>query len=186
MTFRHDGEDLSRGEEETIHIRPMLSFRDGNVEKFDKLMKGVKAGETRIAKAKLSDSAPNEALRGKEVEAVIEVLDVKKLELPELTADVLAELGEFGSEEELREAILANLQRQLAYHQQQQARQQITEALTEDANWELPPDLLKRQSQRELERSVLELRRSGFSDAGNPRPRQPVASKQPGHRPPAR
>ena len=32
------------------------------------------------------------------------------------------------------------------------------------ANWDLPPELLKRQSRRELERAVLELRRSGFSD----------------------
>jgi trigger factor len=164
LTFRHDGEDLSRGEEETIRIRPVLSFRDGNVEKFDQLMKGVTAGQTRVAKAKLSASAPNEALRGQEVEAVFEVLDVKKLELPELTDDVLSDLGDFASEQELREAILDNLRRQLAYHQQQRARQQITEALIKDANWELPPDLLKRQSQRELERSVLELRRSGFSE----------------------
>ena len=37
--------------------------------------------------------------------------------------------------------------------------------LTEAADWELPPDLLQRQSRRELERAVLELRRSGFSDA---------------------
>jgi trigger factor len=36
--------------------------------------------------------------------------------------------------------------------------------LTAAANWDLPPDLLRRQSVRELERSVLELRRSGFSD----------------------
>ncbi len=30
-----------------IRIRPVLSFRDGKIENFDKLMKGVKAGETR-------------------------------------------------------------------------------------------------------------------------------------------
>ncbi len=36
--------------------------------------------------------------------------------------------------------------------------------LTESATWELPPDLLRRQATRELERSVMELRSSGFSD----------------------
>ena len=45
-----------------------------------------------------------------------------------------------------------------------QVRQQVASALTASATWDLPPDLLKRQSQRELERSVLELRRSGFDD----------------------
>ena len=37
-------------------------------------------------------------------------------------------------------------------------------ALTEAANWDLPPELLKRQSRRELQRAVLELQRSGFSE----------------------
>jgi trigger factor len=32
------------------------------------------------------------------------------------------------------------------------------------ADWELPPELLERQSHRELQRAVLELRRSGFSN----------------------
>ena len=41
----------------------------------------------------------------------------------------------------------------------------MTAALTVAANWELPPELLKRQARRELERSILELRRSGFGEA---------------------
>jgi len=32
------------------------------------------------------------------------------------------------------------------------------------ADWELPPELLRRQSRRELQRAVLELRRAGFSE----------------------
>jgi trigger factor len=57
-----------------------------------------------------------------------------------------------------------DLKRQSEFHQQQEARRQITSLLTESANWELPPELLRRQSRRELERSVLELKRNGFSD----------------------
>jgi trigger factor len=93
------------------------------------------------------------------------VLEVKKLELPELTPIFLAELGDFQSEADLRKALREELERQLEYHQQQRARQQITAALVASAKWDLPPELLKRQSHRELERAVLELRRSGFSDA---------------------
>ena len=110
ITFK-DGENvISKTEEQTLCIRPTLSFRDGKVEKFDKLMAGVKAGETREAKAKLSDSAPNEALRGKTITAVFDVLEVKKLELPELTAAFLEELGDFKSEEELRTALARGTQ----------------------------------------------------------------------------
>jgi trigger factor len=165
LAFQDDGKDISSAKEETIRIRPVLSFRDGKVERFDKLMKGVKAGETREGEAKLSADAPNESLRGKTIKAVFEVLEVKKLELPQMTPALLEELGGFDSEEELREAVKEQLERRLQYEQQRRAREQVLAALTVAANWDLPPEMLRRQARRELERSVLELRRSGFSDS---------------------
>jgi trigger factor len=111
----------------------------------------------------ISDGAPNEKLRGRQISAVIEVLDVKKLALPDLTPELLSEF-DFETEGDLRDAIEQNLQRQLEYHQQQQVRKQVTALLTAAANWDLPPAMLKRQSRREMERAKLELRRSGFSD----------------------
>ena len=163
LSFKNGDEVISQSSEEVIRIRPVLSFRDGKIEKFDKLMKGVKAGETRDGQAKLTNDAPNESLRGKTVTATFEVLEVKKLELPKLTHEFLHEMG-FESEADLRDAIRDDLGRQLAYQQRQGARRQVAAALTQSANWELPPDLLQRQSRRELERAVLELRRNGFSD----------------------
>jgi trigger factor len=164
LTFRHEGETLSSGKEETIRLRPVLSFRDGRIEEFDKKLAGVKAGETREVSATLSADAPNEKLRGQQVTAEVEVLDVKKLELPEITEQFLQDMGGYESEAELRESLLADLNRQFKFRQQQHFRRQITALLTKDANWDLPPEMLKRQAQRELERSVLELRRNGFSE----------------------
>ena len=164
LSFKDGEKVISSSQEEVIRLRPVLSFRDCKIEKFDKLMKGVVAGETREGMAKLTDDAPNESLRGKKITAEFEVLDVKKLEVPELTQSMLEDLGDFDSEADFRDTILDTLYRQLEYHQGQEIRKQITATLTEAANWELPPDLLKRQSARELERAVLELRRSGFSD----------------------
>ena len=165
LQFKHDGNLLSESREEVIRIRPVLSFRDGKIEKFDKLMVGAKAGDVREGEAKLSQDAPNEALRGQKVTAVFEVLEVKQLELPKLTPEFLREMGNFESEDDLHKAVEADLKRQLEYQQQQHARKQITAALTESANWDLPPTMLRRQSGRELERAVLELQRNGFSDA---------------------
>jgi len=127
-------------------------------------MQGVRAGQSRTAQAVLSEDAPNVAFRGKTITAQFDVKEVKRLQLPEMNHQFLDSIGEFESEAELRDAVRDNLQRQLEYHQRQRARQQITAALTVAANWELPPELLKRQAQRELDRAVMELRRSGFSD----------------------
>lgn len=161
----HDGNQLVHDEERVTRIRPTLSFTDGKLEGFDKLMDGAKAGDKRSGKVELTQDAPTEELRGKTIDIEFEILEVKQLKLPELTEDFLQEMGGFDSEEKLREAIQADLQRQLEYEQQQKIRGQITSMLTEAASWELPPGLLKRQSTRELERSVMELRRAGFSEA---------------------
>jgi trigger factor len=161
----HDGKQFAYEEEKTLRIRPQLSFLDGRMEDFGKLLEGAKAGDQRTGTIQLTQDAPNEALRGKKLDIEFEVLEVKKLKLPELTPDFLQEMGNFESEEKLREAIRANLQRQLEYEQQRKARQQITAELTKKADWELPPGLLKRQSSRELERAVMELRRAGFGEA---------------------
>lgn len=165
LTFTCDGQEISSSPEELIRIRPVLSFRDGKIENFGELMVGVRAGQKRTAQAVLAKDAPNTALRGKTVVATFEIAEVKRLQLPEMTRELLEEIGGFESEAELRDAVRDNLQRQLEYHQRQRAREQIAAALTASADWELPPDLLRRQAQRELERAVMELRRSGFSDA---------------------
>ncbi len=162
LTFRSGESQLARAEEEVIRLRPVLSFRDAKIEKFDQSMAGVQAGETRQIETQLSDDAPNEQLRGQKVTAIFEVLEVKKLEMPELTAELLADLGDFESEADLRDAIRDQLARQLEYEQHRRAREQITAALTVSADWDLPPALLRRQSHRELQRAVMELQRSGF------------------------
>jgi trigger factor len=161
----HDGKQVAHEEERVVRIRPKLSFLDGSIDGFDTLMAGAKAGDKKAAKITLTQDAPNEELRGQTLDVEFDVLDVKKLKLPELTEDFLQEIGNFDSEEKFREAVKSNLQRQLEYEQQRKARQQITAELTKKADWDLPPGLLKRQSVRELERAVMELRRAGFSEA---------------------
>ena len=160
----HEGKRLASREEVQVRLRPTLSFHDSNIEGFDKRMEGVKAGEKREIEVELSAGAPNEALAGKQVSVEFEVLDVKRLELPELTPEFLKEMGGFETVEALRAAVESDLRRQLGYQQQQRARRQVSAALTESANWDLPPGLLKRQSAREMERAVLELRRNGFGE----------------------
>jgi trigger factor len=165
ITSTHDGKQLAHESEAVLRIRPTLSFRDAKLEDFAKLMKGVKEGDKRTAEVTLSKDAPNADMRGKKVELEFEVLGVKKLKLPELTEEFLQEIGNFATEAELRDAIRKNLERQMEYQQQRIARGQISSLLTKSADWELPKGLLQRQSAREVERAVMELRRSGFSEA---------------------
>jgi trigger factor len=83
---------------------------------------------------------------------------------PKLTPAFLEELGDFESEEELREFVRDSLVRQADYRTQQELRRTVVGQLTEGVNFDLPETLVRRQTLRELERKVLELRRSGFDD----------------------
>ena len=155
---------LSHAEEVEMVVRPKLSFADAELPGFATLLKKAKAGDTVTATVTISSEAAVEALRGKEVGLELEVLEAKKLEPPELTPAVLAELGDFESVDGLRAAVRRQLENQIEWHRRRQVRQQVSSALTASAGWDLPPRLLRRQAQRELERAILELRRSGFDD----------------------
>ncbi len=164
ITSTVDGEEVAKHQEMVLRIQPTLSLVDCKIEGFGKLVQGVKTGDKKSTEVTLSQDAPNEKLRGKKATLEFEILEVKQLELPELTEEFLKEIGNFEDEPALRSAVKQNLERQLEYQQQQQSREQISSLLTDSADWELPPALLKRQAVRELERAVMELRRSGFSE----------------------
>ncbi|MBI1248731.1 trigger factor [bacterium] len=164
LVFKYEGKKIEHAEEESIRLRDTLSFQDAKWEDFGKEMAGAKAGDKKTVTLTISDEAANEQMRGKEVEMEIEVLEVKRTELPEMDEAFLKQIGGFESEGDLRDYVKQDMERQLNYYQQQRLRQQITEQLTKDANWELPPELLKRQARRELERATLELRSAGFGE----------------------
>jgi trigger factor len=164
LAFRDGDRVLSRAEEMEIVVREKLSLADAELPGFAKLVAKAKPGTKVSATVTVSPEAAVEDVRGKDVEMDLEVLDVKRLELPEMTSTLLEELGGFESADALRAAVRRQLEGQLEWHRRRQVRQQVASALTASASWDLPPALLRRQAQRELERAILELRRSGFDD----------------------
>ena len=164
VTFSADGETLSTIEDHTCPVRSTCVLRDGEIQDFDKLLTKSKKGDVKKTTATVSENCEKEELKGKSVDVEVSIQDVQRITIPQLTNDFLEELGGFSNTEELHSVVREELERQLRYHQQQHLRQQITGLLTEAANWELPPALLKRQSNREMQRMILELQASGFSD----------------------
>ncbi|MBC8874507.1 MAG: trigger factor [Planctomycetes bacterium] len=164
MTFTRDGEQFSKVEDETVPVKPKLSFGDAQLENFGELITGAKQGDTRETSIKISEEVKDEELKGKDIQATFEVLKVEQLKLPKLSSSFLSEIGDFTDEEDLRGEVRKELERQRRFRCQQHVRRQITKQLTTDADWELPDELLRKQAQRELRRMVLELEAAGFSD----------------------
>lgn len=161
-TFNLDGEQIASFEEESVSIRKDLSFGDCVVEGFADLVVGKKEGDKFTTTVKISESAAKEELREKEVEVEFEVHELRRIQVDEITPAMLENLG-FDDTEELRAFVKEELERQFEYHQQQALRKQIVDELTKDANWDMPESLVRRQTNRELQRMMLELQRSGFN-----------------------
>ncbi|TWU10507.1 trigger factor [Allorhodopirellula heiligendammensis] len=162
--FRDGDRTLSEMDEERVTLSNRLSLSDAVCDSFGEMMTGAKEGDVITGKAKLSDGHSDEAMQGKEIDVEFTVVEVLKLELPQLTADFLEELGEFESETELRDFVRNSLERQANFRTEQAMRSSIVEQLLQGAEFELPPALVNRQTRRELDRKVLEFRRSGFDE----------------------
>lgn len=162
-TFTAGGREVSHFDEELVTLRPKLSLADSVIENFGEVMVGAKEGDKRTITFKILGTSQNEALRDAEVTAEFTVVEIRRVNVDALNAATLQVVG-FDNVDELRAFVRSELERQAEYHQQQLLREQITKKLTEGASWELPPALVRRQADRELQRRVLDLRRNGFSD----------------------
>lgn len=161
--FRKDGELLREFDEVMVVLRSEILFRDARIDKADQLLVGKQVGDRVTTQATLSASLADEKYRGQTVEVEIELLEIKRQRLPELTPALLRELGDFASVEALRDAARQRLVEQFEYYRDESVAKQITEQLLADANWALPPDLLRQQTRREIERLESELQSRGFS-----------------------
>lgn len=161
-SFEFEGKLVAEFDEETVVVRKNLSFGDGVIEGFDGLISGRSEGDAFSTAVTISDSAASESLRGKEVTANFEIVEIQRIDLNQLSESTLASLG-FDSTDELRSFVRKELSQQYEYHQNQTLRKQIVKILIAGADWEIPESLIRSQTNRELQRMMLELQRSGFS-----------------------
>jgi trigger factor len=162
IVISRNGTAYNKHEDQVVRVRPTLKFQDAEIEGFDKLLIGAKVDETRKTTLKISMEAPTVEMRGEELEVAFTVLDVKRLKAPTVDEEFCDRVG-FASVDALRTAIRRTLDRQLKYEQRQTCRTQITDKITEAANWELPEDLVAKQVDNALRREILEMQQAGFT-----------------------
>jgi trigger factor len=158
----YDGQKLLEVSEATLRVRPVLRFTDAELTGFDKVMAGARTGDDRETTVTVSREAEAVELRGEKVQLRFHILDVKRWQKPELTKELLTRVG-VDSEEALRDEIRANLERRVTFEQRQAVREQVLEKITESATWDLPEQLVRRQVENALRRTVLEMQQSGFT-----------------------
>ena len=160
--FQHGGETIRKFDEISIRVRPTVRFHDAELTGFDELMVGASADDVRETDLTISMEADKIEMRGESVHASFTVLDVKRLEMPELN-DEFFERIEAESEDDLKTQFRNMLERQITYEQRQSARSQVLDKITESADWDLPEDLVRKQVDNAMRREVLEMQQAGFT-----------------------
>lgn len=162
IAFKKDGETLNSLANVSIELKPELRFQDATLTDFDKLMTGAKVDDQREAEVTVSMEAERIEMRGETVQVAIEVNSVNRLELPEMNKDLFDRIG-VDNEGELKDNIKDMLDRQTAFQQRQTAREQVLSKITASADWDLPEDLVLKQTENALRREVLEMQQAGFT-----------------------
>lgn len=156
------GKEIQEFEAESVRLLPVLNFPDAAVEGFEDLMVGVTAGEKRETSVRISLQSPVVEMRGEEVTITFTVHEVQRLEVPAVDAEFLSGMG-LEAAEDFEKLVSDSVERQLIYQQRQQTREQLLQQITATADWDIPEELLRQQTDNALRREMLEMSQAGFS-----------------------
>ena len=132
------------------------------VEDLGKQLTGKNLGDTIELKATGPKQHENEELREKEITIKIDITEIQRAE--PLSVEQLVETAGFDSEDELREHFKNTLDQRAESEQRTAMAEQVTEALLEKIDIELPENLSAKQAQQILQRRAIELVQRGVPE----------------------
>ena len=162
VEFTRDGAPFRKISSIELQLKPTIRFRDAELQGFDTLMAGAVPGTEKKAQVEISQEAEQVEMRGEKLDALITVAEVRRLKNPELNGTFFDRIG-YPDLAALRDEVRGMLERQVVYEQRQSVRRQVIEKITESASWELPEQLVRKQTENALRREVLEMEQAGFT-----------------------
>ena len=158
-----DGNTLNTLTDIKFRVERRLALADGVAENFATEISGAKVGDSRDVAITLSQDVATERLRGAKLSAAFTLKELRRVERPELTPEVLANF-DVRTPDQFAELVRTRLDRYMEYVQRQQARTEVLQQLAGNANWDLPRDLLVRQARRTMQRRMMEMKGAGMSE----------------------
>jgi trigger factor len=125
---------------------------------FEEQLIGARSGEQRDLNVRFPDEYGNAELSGKQAVFAAEVTAVKRRELPELDDDLAKDLGEFETIEEVRDKIREDFHTQRQRASDQALQKSLLEDLVTRTSFEVPPSLVERQLESQLQQFEEQLR----------------------------
>jgi trigger factor len=164
IEFHHGDRLVRKLEHQHIDVKPTVRFWDGEIHGFVELVSGAAVGEQRTGEVTIAQEAEAVEMRGEKVKVTINIHQIQSAKMPERNSEFAARLG-METMDDLEQEVRRMLVRQVEYRQRQETRQQVIDAITESATWELPEELVSKQVENALRREILEMQQAGFTTA---------------------
>ena len=152
-----DGEELLNQEEFEFVLEPGELF----LQEFVDQLVGMKVGESKEFQLEYPDDA-KVPWAGKKATFVVELLSVKKKELPELDDEFAKEVGEFESLDDLKQKLRDSFEAELESQREDKFIDEAMKALLEHVEVEYPEELLEEEMDVLLNRRKEEIKRAGW------------------------
>jgi trigger factor len=124
---------------------------------------GLESGKEVVIKHAFPDDDKYETLQGRTAEFALNCLDVKSRELPELSDELAAEIGEFESLEDMRKRIQEDLLNNARKNALDEFNRKVIEEIVEQAEILYPPVLLEEEITDMLQEVDRSFRQRNFS-----------------------
>lgn len=108
---------------------------------------GKKAGEQAEATVAMPETHPHPQMKGQTVVFGITVKDVKRRKLPELDDEFAKDLGDFENLDQLKKSLEEDIQARLKEQSENKVAERLVLELVKANEIEVPPSLVRRQSQ---------------------------------------
>jgi trigger factor len=153
------GQYLAKRENHWLPVKPG-SFLPGYAEQ----LIGMKQGDQKDAKITLDDTFPFEELRGKELTLHTTLQGIKAPKLPELNDEFAEKLIPGKTLEDIKSLIRENMGQEKSKQINEVKVSQIIEKLNASVNFELPEEIVNRETQNQANALVQQGSQQGASD----------------------
>jgi trigger factor len=156
---RHKDVKVEGGESEN---HPLVIGEGQFPEDFENELIGMKKGDTKEFSVQFPDDFSRSEFAGKKIDFKVTMKLVQDIELPELNDEFAQSLGQFDDLDDLKEKLKQGVAQEKQQERQKRIDQKILDAVVEDSEIEIAPQLIEREKNNMMEEFKGEVSRMGM------------------------
>lgn len=155
VVLKHGDDQIAEQQDAQLVARPGR-ISGIEVPDFADQVKGLKPDEERTLQIKAPEDHPDEKVRGKDLQIIVKLKDLKAMVPAEIDEAFLESLG-FTTEQELLDALREQMVERVEADIKQSMRKQVRDHLLANTQFDVPRRLAERQADRVINRRAMDL-----------------------------